>query len=119
MDDGVWDATVYSKNRDRMLKSDIARLFFQAVVEEARVMGLLSDEHFSVDRTLIEAWASQKSFSRGKTAANPETLAIATVAASISMASRGRTHESKPDPMRDCTRRARAKRRSSVMPVTS
>jgi transposase len=64
MDDGVWDATVFSKNRDRMLKSDIAGLFFQAVVEEARVIGLLSDEHFSVDGTLIEAWASQKSFQR-------------------------------------------------------
>src|SRR5215468_8865945 len=58
MDDAVWDATVYSKNRDRMLKADIAGLFFQAVVEEARVAGLLSDEHFSVDGTLIEAWAS-------------------------------------------------------------
>jgi transposase len=64
MDDGVWDATVYSKNRDRMLKADIAGLFFQAVVEEARVAGLLSDEHFSVDGTLIEAWASQKSFQK-------------------------------------------------------
>src|SRR5213593_985688 len=64
MDDGVWDATVFSKNRDRMLKSDIAGLFFKAVVEEARVMGLLSDEHFSVDGTLVEAWASQKSFQR-------------------------------------------------------
>jgi transposase len=62
MDDGVWDATVFSKNRDRLLEADIARLFFQAVVEEARVLGLLSDEHFSVDGTLIEAWASQKSF---------------------------------------------------------
>jgi transposase len=64
MDDPVWDATVYSKNRDRLLEADIAGLFFQAVVEEARVSGLLSDEHFSVDGTLIEAWASQKSFQR-------------------------------------------------------
>jgi len=64
MDDAVWDATVFSKNRDRMLKSEIAGLFFQAVVEEARVMSLLSDEHFSVDGTLIEAWASQKSFQK-------------------------------------------------------
>src|SRR3954471_17700497 len=42
MDDGVWDPTVFSKNRDRLLEADIARLFFQAVVEEARVLGLLS-----------------------------------------------------------------------------
>src|SRR5881296_2809770 len=54
MDDPVWDATVYSKNRDRLLEADIAGLFFQAVVEEAREVGLLSDEHFSVDGTLIE-----------------------------------------------------------------
>jgi transposase len=64
MDDQIWDATVFSKNRDRMLRTDVARLFFQAVVEQARLMGLLSDEHFSVDGTLIEAWASQKSFQK-------------------------------------------------------
>src|SRR5438552_9808237 len=64
IDDGVWDPTVFSKNRDRLLEADIARLFFQAVVEEARVLDLLSDEHFSVDGTLIEAWASQKSFQK-------------------------------------------------------
>jgi transposase len=64
MDDVVWDPTVFSKNRDRMLKAEIAGLFFQAIVEEARVAGLLSDEHFSVDGTLIEAWASQKSFQK-------------------------------------------------------
>ena len=71
MDDAVWDATGYSKNRDRMLKADIAGLFFQAVVEEARVAGLLSDEHFSVDGTLVEAWASQKSFQRKDTNSKP------------------------------------------------
>lgn len=64
MDDAVWDPTVFTKNRDRMLTTDVARLFFQAVVEQARLMGLLSDEHFSVDGTLIEAWASQKSFQK-------------------------------------------------------
>src|SRR5215831_16615859 len=64
MDDPVWDPTVFTKNRERMLSSDVARLFFQAVVEQARLMGLLSDEHFSVDGTLIEAWASQKSFQK-------------------------------------------------------
>jgi transposase len=64
MDDAVWDATVFTKNRDRMLSADVARLFFEAVVEQARLMGLLSDEHFSVDGTLIEAWASQKSFQK-------------------------------------------------------
>jgi transposase len=62
MDDPVWDATVFTKNRDRLLNADIARSFFQRVVERAQ--GLMSDEHFTVDGTLIEAWASQKSFQR-------------------------------------------------------
>jgi transposase len=64
MDEGVWDATVFSKNRDRMLESEIAGLFFEAVVEEARALDLLSNEHFSVDGTLIESWASHKSFQK-------------------------------------------------------
>jgi transposase len=64
MDDKVWDATVFSKNRDRLLGGDIARLFLEQIVVQARERGLTSDEHFSVDGTLIEAWASQKSFKR-------------------------------------------------------
>jgi transposase len=62
MDDEVWDATVYSKNRERLMGGDIARLFLEQIVAQARERGLTSDEHFSVDGTLIEAWASQKSF---------------------------------------------------------
>lgn len=62
MDDRVWDVTVFTKNRDRLLRGEIAEAFFQAVLEEAREQGLLSDEHFTVDGTLIEAWAGQKSF---------------------------------------------------------
>ena len=62
MDDAVWDATVFTKNRDRLLEGDIAQAFFTAVVEQIRQKKLLSDEHFSVDGTLLEAWASQKSF---------------------------------------------------------
>jgi transposase len=62
MDDRVWDPTVYSKNRDRLLEGDIARRFLEEVVAQARDRGLTSDEHFSVDGTMIEAWASQKSF---------------------------------------------------------
>ncbi len=57
MDAPVWDATVYSKNRDRLLAGDVAARFLQAVLHGARVRRLLSDEHFSVDGTLIEAWA--------------------------------------------------------------
>jgi len=62
MDDPVWDATVYSKNRERLLNGDVAREFFQQVVAQAEELKLLSDEHFTVDGSLIEAWASQKSF---------------------------------------------------------
>jgi transposase len=64
MDEEVWVATVYSKNRDRLLEGDIAQALFQEVLCQARAADLLSDEHFSVDGTLIEAWASQKSFQR-------------------------------------------------------
>jgi len=62
MDDGIWDPTVFCKNRQRLLEGDIAQMFFNSVLKQAREGGLLSDEHFSVDGTLIEAWASQKSF---------------------------------------------------------
>jgi transposase len=62
MDESVWDATVYSKNRERLLKGDIAAAFFAAVLEEARNQDLVSDEHFTVDGTLIESWASMKSY---------------------------------------------------------
>src|SRR5204863_8167515 len=62
MDEPIWAPTVFSKNRDRLLNQDVARSFFRRVVERAQ--GYMSDEHFTVDGTLIEAWASQKSFQR-------------------------------------------------------
>ena len=62
MDDAVWDPTVFTKNRERLLAGDIAQAFFARVLAQARQRGLLSDEHFTVDGTLIEAWASLKSF---------------------------------------------------------
>jgi transposase len=61
-DDAVWSATTFSKNRDRLLAGDVAVSFFQGVVEQARQRHLLSSDHFTVDGTLLEAWASQKSF---------------------------------------------------------
>jgi transposase len=64
MDEPVWVPTVFSKNRDRLLSGEIAEKFFAQVLEQARAGALLSDEHFSVDGTLIEAWASQKSFQK-------------------------------------------------------
>ena len=62
LDDKVWVPTVFTKNRDRLLEGEIAEAFLQGVVREARRRRLLSDEHFTVDGTLLEAWASQKSF---------------------------------------------------------
>jgi len=61
-DDAVWDATVFCKNRDRLLDGDIAAKFFAGVLNLPQICKLLSSEHFSVDGTLIEAWASMKSF---------------------------------------------------------
>lgn len=61
IDDAVWDHSVFSKNRDRLLEGDIAAKFLAAVLAQSRVKKLLSTEHFSVDGTLIEAWASMKS----------------------------------------------------------
>jgi transposase len=60
MDDAIWDATVFTKNRQRLLDGDIADAFFAAVLKQARQRDLLSDEHFTVDGTLLEAWAGRK-----------------------------------------------------------
>jgi IS5 family transposase len=60
MDDEVWDATVFTKNRDRLMEADVARLFFEKVLQQARRSHLLSNEHFTVDGTLIEAWLFRK-----------------------------------------------------------
>ena len=62
VDEPVWGHSTISKNRDRLVGADVARELFDAIVEQARMAGLLSDEHFSVDGTMIEAWASHKSF---------------------------------------------------------
>jgi hypothetical protein len=62
LDAAVWDVTVFTKNRERLIAGDIAAQFMAAVLNQARVKALLSDEHFSVDGTLIEAFASIKSF---------------------------------------------------------
>jgi transposase len=64
LDDPIWSPTTFSKNRDRLLQADIASAFFDAVLDQAREADLLSDEHFTVDGTLLEAWASLKSFRR-------------------------------------------------------
>jgi len=62
MDAAVWHATVFTHNRDRLLEAEVAREFLAALLALPRVKKLLSSEHFSVDGTLIDAWASMKSF---------------------------------------------------------
>ncbi len=72
MDDPVWDHSTFSKNRERLIASDVAAAFFGCILKQAGAAGLLSDEHFTVDGTLIEAWASLKSF-RPKEGPPPST----------------------------------------------
>jgi transposase len=64
LDEAVWDATTFTKNRDRLLEAEVAKEFLAQVVAQARTKGLTSDEHFTVDGTLLEAWAGLKSFQR-------------------------------------------------------
>jgi transposase len=71
LDDPVWDPTVFTKNRQRLLDGEVATAFLEQVVEQARGRGLLSGEHFTVDGTLLEAWAGLKSFKRKGEAPQP------------------------------------------------
>jgi len=99
LDEAVWDATTFTKNRDRLLEGAVAREFLAQVVERARVAGLVSDEHFTVDGTLLEAWASLKSFQpkEQKMAAPPDDPGNPTVDFHGQKRS-NETHESKTDP---------------------
>jgi len=63
LDEEVWDATTFTKNRDRLLEAEVAKQFLAQVVEQARAKGWTSDEHFTVDGTLLEAWAGIKRLS--------------------------------------------------------
>jgi transposase len=98
LDDEVWDATTFTKNRERLLDADVARQFLTAVVEQARAKGWTSEEHFTVDGTLLEAWASLKSFRprQGKSAAPPDDPGNPTVNFHGQKRS-NRTHESTTD----------------------
>lgn len=73
IDDPIWDVTVFTKNRQRLLEAEVGKKFLEAVIAEARAKKLLSSEHFSVDGTLIEAWAGQKSFKKKATLEKKDT----------------------------------------------
>jgi transposase len=99
MDEPVWVPTVFSKNRDRLMEGDIAQKFFSQVLEQATAGGLVSDEHFSVDGTLIEAWASQKSFQRKDQTEEPPKDDPGNPTVNFhGETRRNDTHESKTDP---------------------
>ena len=98
LDDEVWDATTFTKNRDRLLEAVVAKEFLAQVVEQARAAGFISDEHFTVDGTLLDAWASLKSFQpKDKQDAPPDDPSNPTVDFHGQKRS-NQTHESKTDP---------------------
>ncbi|SUS05856.1 transposase [uncultured Defluviicoccus sp.] len=100
VDDPAWDHSTFSKNRDRLLESDVAAKFMAAVLSQPRVKRLLSSEHFSVDGTLIEAWASMKSFKpKGSGKGDGEGGGGRNVSADFRSEKRSNdTHESTTDP---------------------
>jgi transposase len=108
-DDAVWDATVFTKNRDRLLQADVAKQFLAQVVAQAGAKGLTSDEHFTVDGTLLEAWASVKSFQpREKKTPPPDDRGNPTVNFHGEKRSND-THESKTDPESQLARKGPGK----------
>jgi IS5 family transposase len=110
MDDAIGDVSVFTKNRERLLEGDMAEAFFQAVLRQARELGLLSDEHFTVDGTLLEAWASAKSYQRkdGKNVVPPDDPGNATVDFRGEKRS-NQTHVSKTDPDAKMARKGQGK----------
>jgi hypothetical protein len=108
MDEAVWAPRVFSKNRDRLIEGDIAEKCFDQVPEQARATDLLSDEHFSVDGTLIEAWASHKSFQRKDRAEPPPSDDPGNPIVNFHGEKRSNeTHESTTDPDARVARKSR------------
>ena len=110
LDEEVWDATTFTKNRDRLLQADVAKEFLAQVVAQAQSQGFTSDEHFTVDGTLLEAWASVKSFQRkdGKNPPSPDDPGNPTVNFHGERRS-NQTHESKTDPEAKLARKGKGK----------
>src|ERR1700747_2613391 len=110
LDDEVWDATVFTKNRDRLLEAEVAKEFLSLVVEQARGQGWASDEHFSVDGSLLEAWAGVKSFQpkNKKSSSPPDDPGNPTVDYRGEKRS-NETHESKSDPEAQMARKGPGK----------
>jgi transposase len=118
IDEPVWDASTFSKNRERFIDGEVARRFFDQVLAEARQRNLVSDEHFTVDGTLIEAWASLKASGR-KTAVVSNHQATLGTRRSTFTGNGGVTKRMSPEPTRTRVWRARAteKNRSCHSPA--
>lgn len=116
LDDAVWDVTVFTKNRKRLLDGDVAQQFFELVTEEARSLGLLSDEHFTVDGTLLEACASLKSFQKveGEQPPPPEDDPGNPTVDFHGEKRSNQTHESTPTQMRCWRARGSARKPNSA-----
>ena len=110
MDEEVWDATVFTKNRDRLLKAEVAQQFLAQVVEQARAKGWTSDEHFTVDGTLLEAWAGVKSLQRKDDKHPPSADDPGNPSVNFHGEKRSnRTHASKTDPEAKMARKGEGK----------
>ena len=119
VDDPVWDHSTFSKNRDRLLDGEIAAKFLAAVLAQPRVKRLLSTEHFSVDGTLIEAWASMKSFKPKARGGGDDPPPPASGGRNAEVDFKGQkrsneTHQSTTDPEARLYRKGRAWRPSSA-----
>ena len=109
LDEEVWDATTFTKNRERLLEGDVAKQFLAEVVELARAKGFVSDEHFTVDGTLLEAWASAKSF-QPREGRNPPPDDPGNPTINFRGEQRSnKTHESKTDPEAKLARKSDGK----------
>src|SRR6202046_3716107 len=110
LDEEVWDTTTFTKNRDRLLEAEVAKEFLAQVVAQAGEKGLTSDEHFTVDGTLLEAWASVKSFQRkdSKNPPSPDDPNNPTVNFHGEKRS-NQTHASKTDPDAKLARKGKGK----------
>ena len=110
LDEEVWDATTFTKNRDRLLEAEVAKEFLARVVEQARSKSLTSDEHFTVDGTLLEAWASLKSFQRKEDKPSPPPDDPGNPAVNFHGDKRSnQTHVSKTDPDAKLARKGKGK----------
>lgn len=111
IDDTVWNHSVFSKNRDRLMLNDVDQHFFDAVKKQAYAKQLMSREHFSVDGTLLEACASMKSF-------KPKDIVTVQVTTSTDISAATRHTSPQPIVIRACFVRVKARNRSSIIWAT-